>query len=76
MKHIIEKVNHYSGLAKQRELSEEEKSEREKYRKLYIEKFKEQVRGHLDNVKIVDDNNGSNLKNWQADRNDTNKPIT
>ncbi|MGL4980379.1 MAG: DUF896 domain-containing protein [Fusobacteriaceae bacterium] len=64
MKHIIEKVNHYSGLAKQRELSEEEKEERQKYRKLYIEKFKQQVRGHLDNVKIVDDNNSeSDLKN-------------
>lgn len=56
MKHIIEKVNHYSNLAKQRELTDEEKLDREKYRKEYIAKFREQVRGHLDNIKVVDEN--------------------
>lgn len=54
MKDIIEKVNYYAGIAKQRELTDEELSERQKYRKLYLEKFRAQVRGHLDNVKIVD----------------------
>ncbi|MGL5124129.1 MAG: DUF896 domain-containing protein [Fusobacteriaceae bacterium] len=55
MEDIIAKVNFYSQEAKKRELNEEEKKEREKYRKLYLEQFKMQVRGHLDRVKIVDD---------------------
>lgn len=54
MKDIIKKVNHYAALAKQRELTPEETKERAKYRELYLEKFRAQVRGHLDNVKIVD----------------------
>lgn len=53
MKDIVEKVNYFSRLAKIRELTNIEKIEREKYRKLYLEKFKAQVRGHLDNIKIV-----------------------
>lgn len=53
MKEIVEKVNYFSRLAKTRELTDIEKIEREKYRKLYLEKFKAQVRGHLDNIKIV-----------------------
>lgn len=56
MKDIIEKVNYYSRLNKQRELSEEEKKDREHFRKLYIEQFKNQVRNHLENIEIVDEN--------------------
>ena len=40
MEDIIKKVNEFSRLARERELTEEEKKEREKYRKMYIEKFK------------------------------------
>lgn len=54
MKDIIVKVNYYAAIAKQRELTDEETSERKKYRMLYLEQFRAQVRGHLDNVKIVD----------------------
>lgn len=54
MKNIIEKVNYYSKLAKTRELTTEEKQSREEYRRAYIDQFKAQVKGHLDNVKIVD----------------------
>ncbi|MGL5657244.1 MAG: DUF896 domain-containing protein [Fusobacteriaceae bacterium] len=54
MKNIIEKVNYYSKLAKTRELTIEEKQSREEYRRAYIDQFKAQVKGHLDNVKIVD----------------------
>jgi len=53
MEDIIKKVNEFSKLARERELTEEEKKEREKYRKMYIEKFKESVRGHLDSIKVV-----------------------
>lgn len=56
MKDIIEKVNYYSRLSKERELNEDEKADREHYRKLYLEQFKDQVRGHLENIEIVDEN--------------------
>ena len=54
MKDIIAKVNYLSKLARERELTEAEKEERQKYRQMYLEQFKAQVRGHLDNIKIVD----------------------
>lgn len=54
MKDIIAKVNYFSNLARERELTKEEQEEREKYRKMYLEKFKAQVKGHLDSIKIVD----------------------
>lgn len=60
MKEIIEKVNYFTKLIKERELTKEETLEREHYRKLYIEQFKSQVRGHLDNIEIVDDKNKLN----------------
>ena len=53
MEDIIKKINEFSKLARERELTEEEKKEREKYRKMYIEKFKESVRGHLDSINVV-----------------------
>lgn len=54
MKDIIEKVNYYAHLAKERPLTPHEEADRQKYRKMYLEQFKAQVRGHLDNIKIVD----------------------
>lgn len=53
MDKIIKKINEFSKLARERELTEEEKIEREKYRKMYMEKFKESVRGHLESIKVV-----------------------
>jgi len=61
MKDIIAKVNHYSALAKKRKLTDEETMERQKYRTLYLEQFKSQVKGHLDQVKVVDQN-GNEIK--------------
>lgn len=55
MQEIIKKVNYYAAIAKERELTEEETKERQKYREMYLAKFKAQVRGHLDNIKIVDE---------------------
>lgn len=58
MEDIIKKINEFTKIARERELTEKEKKEREKYRKLYIEKFKTSTRGHLDSIKVmrVDDN--------------------
>lgn len=61
MKDIIAKVNYYSALAKKKTLTDEETIERQKYRTLYLEQFKSQVRGHLDKVKVVDED-GNEVK--------------
>ena len=53
MDEIVKKINEFTKLSKERELTEEEKKEREKYRRLYIDKFKESLKDHLDNIKIV-----------------------
>lgn len=71
MEDIIKKINEFSRLARERELTEKEKSERERYRKMYMDKFKESVRGHLDSIKVVRvdeegnpvDDNGNLIKN-------------
>ena len=54
MNEIIEKINYFTRLSRERELTSEEKEERELFRKMYMEKFRAQVKGHLDNIKIVD----------------------
>ena len=60
MEEIIKKINEFSKLARERELTEKEAKEREKYRKMYLEKFKESVRGHFDSIKVVKvDENGN-----------------
>lgn len=63
MKDIIEKVNYYSKLAKDRALNEKENLERAEYRKLYMEQFKANFKNHLDSIKVkyVDDN-GKEIK--------------
>ena len=55
MKDIIEKVNYYTKLSKERKLTEEEIKDREIYRRMYLDQFKAQVKGHLDNIEIVDE---------------------
>ena len=41
MDEIVKKINEFTKLSK------------EKYRRLYIDNFKESLKGHLDNIKIV-----------------------
>lgn len=61
MQEIIKNVNYYAKIAKERTLTEEELSERDKFRKLYLEQFKAQVRGNLDSIKIVDENDNNSV---------------
>ena len=60
MKDIIEKVNYYTKLSKERELTEEEIKDREIYRRMYLDQFKAQVKGHLDSIEIVDEKDFKN----------------
>ncbi|MHD0319485.1 MULTISPECIES: DUF896 domain-containing protein [Fusobacterium] len=54
MNKIIEKINYFTRLSRERELTSEEKKDRELFRKMYMEQFRAQVKGHLDNITIVD----------------------
>ena len=60
MKDIIEKVNYYTKLSKERKLTEEEIKDREIYRRMYLDQFKAQVKTHLDNIEIVDEKDFKN----------------
>ena len=60
MKDIIEKVNYYTKLSKERNLTEEEINDREIYRRMYLDQFKAQVKKHLDNIEIVDEKDFKN----------------
>ena len=60
MKDIIEKVNYYTKLSKERELTEEEIKDREIYRRMYLDQFKAQVKKHLNNIEIVDEKDFKN----------------
>ena len=61
MQEIIKNVNYYAKLIKERVLTEEETAERDKFRKMYLAKFKAQVKDHLDNIKIVDENDSKSI---------------
>ena len=58
MKDIIEKVNYYAKLSKERKLTEEEIKDREIYRRMYLDQFKAQVKKH--NIEIVDEKDFKN----------------
>ena len=60
MKDIIEKVNYYAKLSKERKLTEEEIKDREIYRRMYLEQFKAQIKKHLDSIEIVDEKDFKN----------------
>ncbi|MDC7955000.1 DUF896 domain-containing protein [Fusobacterium simiae] len=60
MKDIIEKVNYYARLSKERKLTEDEIKDREIYRRMYLDQFKAQVKQHLDNIEIVDEKDFKN----------------
>ncbi len=60
MKDIIEKINYYAKLSKERKLTEEEIKDREIYRRMYLDQFKAQVKKHLDSIEIVDEKDFKN----------------
>ncbi len=53
MDEIIKKVNYYAKLSKQRKLTPSEREERNKFRRLYLEQFKNLVREHLENIEKI-----------------------
>jgi uncharacterized protein YnzC (UPF0291/DUF896 family) len=62
MMNIITEINRYTSISRERELTNTEKNERNTYRKLYLKKFRENFRNHLDKIKIVYvDENGNEI---------------
>lgn len=55
MEDLIEKINNFTKISRERQLTEEETLEREKHRKIYITRFKKQVVGHLETITIVNE---------------------
>ncbi|MDO4545105.1 MAG: DUF896 domain-containing protein [Bacillota bacterium] len=54
-KEKMDRINFLARKAKEEGLSAEEKKEQELLRKEYIEKFRENFKGHLKRIKFVED---------------------
>ena len=53
MNKVIARINELAALAKQRELTAEELTERDKLRRIYIDSVKQNLVGQLENTYIV-----------------------
>ena len=56
MTEIIDKINSLNATKKERELTVEESEELAKYRQLYLQNFKANMRNILDNTRVINDN--------------------
>ena len=56
MTEIIDKINSLNATKKERELTVEESEELAKYRQLYLQNFKANMRNILDNTKVINEN--------------------
>lgn len=55
MTEIIEKINALNAIKKERTLNEAEMADLTKYRQLYLQNFKKNVRNILDNTKVINE---------------------
>ena len=55
MSEIIEKINSLNVLKRERELTSEEAEELAKYRQLYLQNFKANMRNILENTKVINE---------------------
>lgn len=56
MKEVIDKINSFNATKKERELTAEELEELAKYRQLYLQNFKANMRNILDNTRVINEN--------------------
>ena len=56
MTEVIAKINSLNATKKERELTIEESEELAKYRQLYLQNFKANMRNILDNTKVINEN--------------------
>ena len=55
MTEVIAKINSLNALKKERTLTNEEADELSKYRQLYLQNFRANVKNILDNTRVVDE---------------------
>ena len=65
----LERINELAKKSKTEGLTEEEKKEQEQLRKEYIEKFRENFRGQLKQIKYVEDLSEEELEQIQKEKN-------
>ena len=56
MTEVIAKINSLNATKRERELTTEELEELAKYRQLYLQNFKANMRNILDNTKVINEN--------------------
>lgn len=56
MKEVIDKINSLNATKKERELTTVELEELAKYRQLYLQNFKANMRNILDNTRVINEN--------------------
>lgn len=56
MTEVIAKINSLNATKKERELTIEESEELAKYRQLYLQNFKSNMRNILDNTRVINEN--------------------
>ena len=56
MTEIIDKINSLNATKRERELTAEEAEELAKYRQLYLQNFKANMRNILDNTRVINEN--------------------
>ena len=56
MKEVIDKINSLNATKKERELTTEELEELAKYRQLYLQNFKANMRNILDYTRVINEN--------------------
>lgn len=56
MTEVIAKINSLNTTKKERELTAKESEELAKYRQLYLQNFKANMRNILDNTKVINEN--------------------
>lgn len=64
----IDRINELARKAKAEGLTKEEEKEREILRKEYIEKFRENFKGHLNRIKFVEDLSEEELAKINAEK--------
>lgn len=65
----LDRINQLAKKAKSEGLTEKEKEEQAKLRQEYIEKFRENFRGQLKQIKFVEDLSEDELKKINAEKN-------
>ena len=56
MKEVIDKINSLNATKRERELTTEESEELAKYRQLYLQNFKANMRNILDITRVINEN--------------------